>query len=161
MPVCCFTSPPQAWRFMMQLRWARRRIDSARHAACKSSTGIIHLGMRDRQEEEAVAAAVAAAAAQASQRYRSLPADSPWQGSSACSLGAGGALSQSQWQHLQDWLGWRQELLLMQEMGQLLAAWQAYVMARLLTREWAVLEEVGGWGRVTGIGDAGCVALNL
>ncbi len=40
------------------------------------------------------------------------------------------------------WLTGRQELLLLQEIGQLMARWQQYVMDRLLKGAWANLEQV-------------------
>ena len=42
------------------------------------------------------------------------------------------------------WLSGREELLLLQEMGGVFAAWQAYAMERLLDSGWARLEEVRG-----------------
>lgn len=55
--VIVFTYHVQAWRFLLQLRWVRRRIDAARHAACKGSASVASMSQRDEAERAAVAAA--------------------------------------------------------------------------------------------------------
>lgn len=44
----------QAWRFLLQLRWVRRRLDAARHTACKASAACRRLPERDAAERAAV-----------------------------------------------------------------------------------------------------------
>jgi hypothetical protein len=53
----------QAWRFLVQLRWVRRRLDAARHGACKGAASQHDLAGQDAREQAAVAAAMQAVAA--------------------------------------------------------------------------------------------------
>ncbi|WIA29988.1 hypothetical protein OEZ86_000086 [Tetradesmus obliquus] len=123
-----------AWRFLVQLRWVRRRLDAARHGACKG-TAARHGACKgaaarrgaskgaaarhdaagqDAREEAAVAAAMRAAAASRGLAH-----------SRAAEPGSGGSAAPK-------WLSGRQELLLLQEMGQMMGRWQQYIMDRLL-----------------------------
>jgi hypothetical protein len=54
---------PQAWRFLVQLRWVRRRLDAARHGACKGAASRRDLAGQDAREQAAVGAAMQAVAA--------------------------------------------------------------------------------------------------
>jgi hypothetical protein len=47
----------------MQLRWVRRRLDAARHGACKGAASRHDLAGQDAREQTAVAAAMQAVAA--------------------------------------------------------------------------------------------------
>eukprot|EP00878_Enallax_costatus_P013659 GHUV01014282.1.p1 GENE.GHUV01014282.1~~GHUV01014282.1.p1 ORF type:complete len:1109 (+),score=523.65 GHUV01014282.1:500-3328(+) len=109
-----------AWRFLLQLRWVRRRVDAARHAACKGSSSIISMSPRDEAEQAAVAAAQRSSNQSSS---RGL-----WYNSDVVNSGA-------------QWLSSREELLLLQEMGQLLARWQQHLMDRIIRKDWVRLEQ--------------------
>ncbi|KAF6260436.1 hypothetical protein COO60DRAFT_891176 [Scenedesmus sp. NREL 46B-D3] len=52
-----------AWRFLVQLRWVRRRLDAARHGGCKGRASRHNLAGQDAREQAAVAAAMQAVAA--------------------------------------------------------------------------------------------------
>jgi hypothetical protein len=206
----------QAWRFLVQLRWVRRRLDAARHGACKGAASRHNLAGQDAREQAAVAAAMQAVAASkglAHNRAAGASAGMQWSllyhqcgganqshlvlifsiclhsmamqvgcfgpsdfavvqlysmisavpgtwlndvYAAAAALGAaepgsGGAAAPK-------WLSSRQELLLLQEMGQLMARWQQYVMDRLLRAALPALLEV--WWQVICC-SAACTALRL
>lgn len=106
------------WRFLASLRWARRRVDAARHAACapRRGGGSGSGGLAARDADEAAAVVDAAAARLGMSRARPAAPDG--------------------------WLSSRSELLLLQEVGQLLAAWQQFALERLMCSAWGDLEAV-------------------
>lgn len=125
--------PFQAWRFLLQLRWVRRRVDEARLRGCKGAASRVDVQQQDRSEAAAVAAAAAATATGHSS------------GTGARDGGGGGGDAGG------SWLSGRQELLLLQEMGQLLGRWLQHVMDRLVRNGWAIFEQARAGVCVCGV----------
>jgi hypothetical protein len=130
----------QAWRFLLQLRWVRRRVDEVRLRACKAAASRVDVQQQDHTEAAAVAAAaVAAAAVGAGYSHGRAVYGGTSGGGGGTSGGGGGTRGGGDGAV---WLSGRQELLLLQEMGQLLGRWLQHVMDRLVRSGWSTFEQV-------------------